>query len=85
MNPAPIDCESAMKDLWDYLDDELPPHRTEQIRVHLETCVGCDAHMQFCRSFLTQIDLPVVSATHLAQLRDKVHATLQREGIVLSR
>lgn len=84
MITAPIDCRSAMKELWDYLDEELPAERTEQIRVHLATCTGCDAHRQFCRAFLSQIDLPFVSATHLAQLRDKVRATLQRDGIVVN-
>ncbi len=78
---APIDCHSAMEQLWDYLDDELPPDRTEQIHAHLSTCTGCESHRQFCRAFLAQIDLPVVSATHVAELRDKVRATLQRHGL----
>lgn len=83
MTPAPIDCRSAMKDLWDYLDDELPAERTEQIRQHLATCTGCDSHRQFCRAFLTHIDMPVVSGTQLAELRDKVRASLQRAGVVV--
>lgn len=83
MTPAPIDCRSAMKDLWDYLDDELPAERAAQIREHLATCTGCESHMQFCRAFLRQIDMPMVSGNQIAELRDKVRATLLREGVVL--
>ena len=49
---APIDCRSAMRELWDHLDNESPSDRTEQIRVHLSTRIGCPAHVQFCRAFL---------------------------------
>lgn len=80
MTPAPIDCRSAMQELWDYLDSELPPDRTEQIRAHLATCTGCDSHMQFCRAFLRQIDMPAVSGTAIAELRERVRGALERDG-----
>ena len=84
MIAARIDCQSAIKELWDYLDDELPAERTAQIRAHLASCTGCETHVQFCRAFLTHIDMPIVSATQLAALRDKVRVTLEREGLVAS-
>lgn len=80
MTPAPIDCRSAMQELWDYLDDELPGDRTEQIRAHLATCTGCDSHMQFCRAFLRQIEMPVVSGTQIADLRERLRGALERDG-----
>lgn len=84
MTIAPIDCHSAMRELWDYLDDELPAERTEQIRAHLATCTGCHEHMQFCRAFLQQIELPVVPAAAVANLRERVRAALRRDGLSVS-
>ena len=81
MTTAPIDCRAAMQELWDYLDSQLPGERTEQIRAHLATCTGCESHMQFCRAFLRQIDMPDVAATQVAALRDRVRSALQKDGI----
>lgn len=52
MTVAPFACGSAMRELRDYLDAELPADRTAQIRLHLAMCTGCAAHMRFCRAFL---------------------------------
>lgn len=78
---TPIDCRSAMRELWDYLDDELPADRTEQIRLHLSTCTGCREHMLFCRDFLSQIDLPVVSSDAVSSLRARVQSALRENGL----
>lgn len=78
---TPIDCRSAMRELWDYLDSELPAHRSEQIRVHLSTCTGCREHMEFCRAFVEQIDMPVVSGEAVRSLRSRVQDALQRDGL----
>ena len=83
MTIAPIDCRSAMRELWDYLDNELPADRTEQIRAHLATCTGCDEHMQFCRAFLQQIELPTVSTAAVAVLRDRVRDALRCDGLTV--
>lgn len=83
MTIAPIDCRSAMCELWDYLDNELPADRTEQIRAHLATCTGCDEHRQFCRAFLQQIELPAVPMVAVAVLRDRVRDALRRDGLTV--
>ena len=84
MTVALIDCRSAMRELWDYLDDELPAERTEQIRQHLATCHGCSAHVKFCRAFLVQIDTAPVPLSEVERLRDKVSRALRSEGLTLS-
>ncbi|MEP6762689.1 MAG: zf-HC2 domain-containing protein [Gemmatimonadaceae bacterium] len=81
MTLPPIDCRHAMAELWDYLDDELPAERTQQIREHLATCTGCQSHVQFCRAFLVQIQMTRVSQTEVSSLRDRVQAALQRDGL----
>lgn len=81
---TPIDCRSAMRELWDYLDSELPAERTEQIRLHLASCTGCHEHMQFCRAFLAQIDMPLVSADAVTSLRARVQDALRRDGLTVS-
>ena len=84
MTLPPIDCRHAMRELWDYLDDELPTDRTQQIRDHLATCVGCQSHVEFCRSFLRQIEMTSVSQTEVGMLRDKLQVALQRDGLSLN-
>ena len=84
MTIAPIDCRSAMRELWDYLDNELPAERTEQIRLHLATCTGCHEHMEFCRAFLQQIELPSVPALAVAELRGRVQDALKRDGLTVA-
>ena len=82
MTIAPIDCRSAMRELWDYLDDELPVERTAQIHEHLRTCTGCHEHMEFCRAFLAQIEMPTVSAGAVSGLRERVEDALRRDGLM---
>lgn len=85
MTVAPIDCRSAMRELWEYLDDELPADRTAQIRDHLSTCDGCRQHVDFCRAFLMQIDTAPVSHTELSSLQTRVTNALAREGLAAQR
>lgn len=81
MTPPPIDCLSAMRALWDFLDDELPPERSAQIRAHLATCEGCRSHVDFCRSFLSRIELAPVAPSDVTYLRARVEAALRDEGL----
>ncbi len=81
MTLPPIDCISAMRQLWDYLDNELPPARAQQIREHLATCIGCQDHVQFCRGFLTQIDTVPVSPSDVSSLRERVQSALRADRL----
>ncbi|MEP6778945.1 MAG: zf-HC2 domain-containing protein [Gemmatimonadaceae bacterium] len=83
MTLPPIDCRHAMRELWDYLDDELPAYLTQQIREHLATCVGCQDHVQFCRAFLAQIEMTPVSQSDVSTLREKLQGALQRDGLTV--
>ncbi|MEO6443536.1 MAG: zf-HC2 domain-containing protein [Gemmatimonadaceae bacterium] len=50
-----LDCESVMRQLWDYLDLELTADRMAAIREHLELCTRCQPLEQFERAFLDAV------------------------------
>jgi hypothetical protein len=41
-----MDCERCAEDLTAYLDDEVTPRRSAEIRDHLDECGKCSAEMQ---------------------------------------
>ncbi len=54
--PAPmVDCESVMRQLWDYLDHELTPERMLMIEAHLARCARCHPKAEFERAFLRAV------------------------------
>lgn len=50
--PPMLDCNAVMRQLWDFLDEELTPDRMDAIREHLALCRPCQSHMDFERAFL---------------------------------
>jgi anti-sigma factor (TIGR02949 family) len=60
MRPAPndvpdIDCQTAVRQLWDYLDQELTEDRMAMVRQHLATCERCLPHEDFGTRFLAAL------------------------------
>lgn len=47
-----IDCLSAVRQLWDYLDEELDDARVAEVRQHLRKCESCLPHHDFAAQFL---------------------------------
>jgi hypothetical protein len=52
MGESMLDCEAVMKQLWDYLDQELTPDRMQLIEAHVHLCERCSPQVAFERSFL---------------------------------
>jgi anti-sigma factor (TIGR02949 family) len=50
-----LDCESAMRRLWEYLDSALPEPDLAAIRTHVEACASCREHMEFERWLLAAV------------------------------
>jgi anti-sigma factor RsiW len=46
----PIDCETAVMRLWDFLDGRLPSIARAEVEAHLATCALCPPHFAFARS-----------------------------------
>jgi predicted anti-sigma-YlaC factor YlaD len=78
--PALIDCETAARALYDYLDGRLPQATMESVRHHVEICTACAGHYRFARRVLDLVpaSLPLTDPTHA--LRMKVVAALRSEG-----
>lgn len=77
---AAIDCETAVRRLWDYLDGQLPPQSRDEVEAHLATCVLCPPHFAFARSMQRALakSAPAVAAEE-QPLTDRVRAALRRQ------
>ena len=78
---AMLDCESVLRQLWDFLDGELTPERTADIRLHIEVCQRCYPHFQFERSFLDAISARRRSHSDPERLRAMLHQALLAKGL----
>jgi mycothiol system anti-sigma-R factor len=78
--PRPLDCRSAMMQLYDYLDGELTPERMALIRTHLDDCGPCFAHAQFERDLLAIISGGWKDVGASQALLRKIQDDLRGEG-----
>jgi anti-sigma factor (TIGR02949 family) len=76
----PIDCRTAVQQLWDYLDHELDTVRMTEVTAHVERCAECGEHFAFARTFLTALSASRSDVPDAAALRSRVVDALQREG-----
>ncbi len=75
----PVDCQAVVRQLWDWLDDELDPAQWAAIQEHLALCTGCREHVAFARSFLDHVKEPPRDVAALVDLRERLRAAM-REG-----
>ena len=80
MTDYPIDCERAMRQLWDYLDDELTAERMREIREHLMSCSRCLPHHDFERAFLEALASTRDEHAAPSELRGRVLESLRQAG-----
>ena len=76
-----LDCESVMRQLWDYLDVELTPDSMVAIRAHVEMCTRCYPQYEFERSFLDAVATSAREHPALDGLRAKVGEALVARGL----
>ena len=84
---SPIDCETAVKRLWDYLDGRLPEIAHQEVEQHLATCELCPPHFRFAQGMrdalarspksLTEESAP---QTSMDELRQRVLSALRGGG-----
>ena len=78
--PQPLPCVDVVRQLWDYLDGESDPATWESIKAHLATCGGCQAHVDFCRSFLAQVSAVPMDPQAVAAMRARIERSLGATG-----
>ncbi len=49
MTNRPIDCEQALKQIFEYIDHELHEGDREAMKRHLHTCKSCFSRVEFER------------------------------------
>ena len=79
--PSPIDCATAVRRLWDYLDGRLSVPAHGEVEAHLATCAKCPPHFEFAermKASLAANAVPTISEDDEARLRDRVRSALVR-------
>lgn len=84
-DPEPIDCEAAVRRLWDYLDHELDASRGDAVRAHLAGCAECRPHFDFAARMQAAVAEAHADAVRLdvgdvASLRARVVSALRAVG-----
>ena len=50
-----IECETAVRRLWDYVDSRLPRVTRDEVDVHLATCELCARRFVFARTIKDEL------------------------------
>ena len=75
-----IDCRTAVRQLWDYLDGELDDQRMVEVRQHLLTCRECLPHAEFGRRFIQALSRARERHVMPPAVRSQVLAALTEAG-----
>ena len=75
-----IDCETAMQQLWDYLDGQLDVRAEAAVRAHMDRCSHCFPHAQFGELVLKAVAEQRRAPTDSPSLRTRVLERLRLEG-----
>ena len=82
MTDEKLDCEGAMRRLWEYLDGELTAESRDAVRAHLAGCAACYGHYDFERAFLAALCDAEGSRRAPERLHERVLLALRSEGFV---
>jgi anti-sigma factor (TIGR02949 family) len=78
MNHEMLDCESVMRQLWDYLDQQLTPDTMQAIHRHLEHCQRCRPQAEFRRAFERAVSGAREEVGDIGALRDRIRLALRQ-------
>ncbi len=77
---AMLDCNAAMRMLWDFLDGHLAAADDTALRAHMDKCSHCFPHAQFGELLLKAVAEQRKAPESTASVRDGVLARLALEG-----
>ena len=75
-----VDCAAAMRNLWEFLDEELSDDRMREMRRHLECCQRCWPHYDFDRAFLAAVSRVGTARGCPEEVRRQVLTALRDAG-----
>lgn len=75
--PRSIDCETVARNLWEYLDGELPEERMLEVAAHMRDCLRCASHAAFEQALLDHIAATRHEPADLPALEVRVRRALQ--------
>lgn len=78
-----IDCLTAVRQLWDYLDQELDDRQMAIVRQHLEQCRSCLPHHDFGRQFLQALHAARDAGLMPPETRRRVMERLTQAGLTI--
>jgi mycothiol system anti-sigma-R factor len=67
-----MNCREATDHLYEFLDAELTPETTAQIRRHLRECAPCLEHFSFEEAFLRFLEARAAAAGAPPELRRRI-------------
>ena len=74
------ECAAAMRQLWDFLDGEMTPDRTAQMRQHIDECKRCFPHYDWEKAFLEAIARVKPDCCAPGRLKEKLEQRLREAG-----
>ncbi|HEY0778440.1 MAG TPA: zf-HC2 domain-containing protein [Gemmatirosa sp.] len=82
--PGPIDCETAVRRLWDFLDGRLSAVARDEVEAHLAACALCPPHFAFARAIRASLAVSALPGDDAdeAQLRQRIRGALRRQAAV---
>ena len=79
-----IGCQEALQRLYEYLDGELTPETTEEVRRHIELCAACYPGVRTATEFRDALHRAAQGQPLCPDdLRRKVADMLREEGLPL--
>lgn len=78
--PALIDCETAARALYDYLDGRLPAASERTVEAHVATCKACAPHFVFARRVLDLVPMSMPLSAESPALRARIVTALEADG-----
>ena len=75
-----MSCQHVVRQLWDYLDNELDDELRRRVRAHLDACEHCLDHFTFEGAFLRVVASHLDEVADTRTLREQIVGALRLEG-----
>lgn len=75
-----LDCDAVLRQLWDFLDGELPESRLREIEAHVKLCDMCGPHVSFERTFKAAVRAAHAAEVPAAALGERIRSALRSAG-----